>query len=265
MGVITGFTDLDYILNRGLQKGCLYVLAGRPSMGKTGMAINMVDHICFKQHRTVVYFSLEMSCRELTERVLALEAEIDPYKLRSGRIDDDDWFRIARVAETMGNSGLIVNDTPAIDIKEIREKCLDYRKDANDIAVIFIDYLQLISGSDNDESREKEMSEIVKDLKALARELDRPIVVLSQISRAPEHRKNHRPILSDFYTSDSGSVIQYADVIMFLYREGYYNMDFENKVITEVIVAKNPMGPVGTIELGFEPSFVKFENRRIQF
>ncbi len=258
MGVITGFTDLDYILDRGLQKGCLYVLAGRPSMGKTGMAINMVDYICFKQHRTVIYFSLEMSGKELTERVLAFEAEIDLYKLRSGRIDGDDWFRIARAAETMGNSRLIVNDTPAINIKKIREKCLDYRKDADDIAVVFIDYLQLISESDNNEFRRNEISEIVKDLKDLARELDRPIVVLSQVSRATEHRENHRPILSDFFTSDA--VIQYADVIMFLYRDEYYNMDSESKGITEVIVAKNSMGTVGTIELGFDPRFVKFKN-----
>ena len=183
----TGFTDLDWILDGGLQKGCLYVLGGRPSMGKTGMAINVVDFICFKQHRTVVYFSLDMTGKQLTERVLASEAGIDPYKLRTGKIDRDDWFRLARAAETMGNSRLIVNDTSGIDVRKIREKCLDYRKDTDDIAVIFIDYLQLISESDNGESRKKEMAEIVKDLKALARELDRPIVVLSQISRAPEY------------------------------------------------------------------------------
>lgn len=255
----TGFADLDWILGGGLQKGCLYVLGGRSSTGKTGMSINMVDFICFKQHRIVVYFSLEMSGKDLTDRVLSLEAEIDPLKLRTGRIDGNDWLCIVRVAETMGNSRLIVNDTPAIDIKEIREKCLDYRKDADDIAVVFIDYLQIISGSDNDESRRKEMSEIVKDLKALARKLDCPIVVLSQITCAPEYREDHRPILSDFYTSDA--VIQYADVIMFLYRDEYYNMDSESQGITEVIVAKNSVGTVGTIELGFEPHFVKFENK----
>ena len=259
MGVITGFTDLDCILDGGFQKGYLYVLAARPSMGKTDLAINIVDYICFKQHRTVVYFSLELSGKDLTGRVLALEAEIDPFKLRTGRIDGKDWFCIARAAETMGNSRLIVNDTPAIDINNIREKCLDYRKDADDIAVVFIDYLQLISVSNNDEARGKEMSGIVKDLKALALELDRPIVVLSQVSRAPEHRENHRPILSDFFTSDA--VIQYADVIMFLYRDEYYNMDSESKGITEVIVAKNSVGTVGTIELGFDPHFVKFENK----
>lgn len=258
MGVKTGFTDLDYILDGGLQKGCLYVLAGRPSMGKTGMVINMVDFICFKQSRSAVYFSLDMSCKQFTDRVLAFEAEIDPYLLRVGRIAGDDWFRLARATETIGNSRLIVNDASGIDVKTIREKCLDYRKDTDDIAVIFIDYLQLISGSDNDESRRKEMSEIVKDLKDLARELDRPIVVLSQISRAPEYREDHRPILSDFVTSDA--VNQYADIVMFLYRDEYYNKDSESKGTAEVIVAKNSMGPVGTIDLGFEPCFVKFGN-----
>lgn len=259
MGVKTGFTDLDYILDGGLQKGCLYVLAGRPSMGKTGMAINIVDFICFKQYRTVVYFSLDMSGKQLTERVLALEAEIDPYKMRTGRIDGDDWFCLAKAAETMGKSRLIVNDTSGIDVKKIREKCLDYRRDTDDIAVVFIDYLQLIPESDNDELRRKVKSEIVKDLKELARELDRPIVVLSQMSRLPEYREDHRPILSDFDTSDLTN--QYADVIMFLYRDDYYNANSESKGIAEVIVAKNSMGSAGTIELGFTPRFVKFENK----
>ncbi len=255
----TGFVDLDWILDGGLQKGCLYVLAGRPGMGKTGMAINMVDFISFKQYRTVVYFSLDMSGKQLTERVLAFEAEIDPYKLRTGRIDGDDWFCLARAAETMGNSRLIVNDTPGIDVKKIRKKCFDYRRDTDDIAVVFIDYLQLIPGSDNDDSRRKGKLEIVKNLKELARELDRPIVVLSQIPRAPEYRENHRPILSDFGTGDA--VNQYADVIMFLYRDEYYNLDSERKGIAEVIVAKNSMGSAGTIKLGFTPRFVKFENK----
>lgn len=261
MGVITGLTDLDYILDGGLQKGCLYVLAARPAMGKTGMAITMVDHICLNQYRTVLYFSLDTSKRQIIDRIVALESEIDPNKIRKGDIDGEDWNRVAQVAKRMSRSRLIVEDAPGLDVQKIKSKCLEYRKDGDDYAVIFIDYLQLILGSSEGGSREKDISEIIKSLKMLAGELDRPIVALSQISRKPEYRKDHRPILSDFV---AGKVIcQYADGIMFLYRDEYYNEHSERKGIADVIVAKNSNGPVGAFELGFQPRFIRFENRHV--
>lgn len=260
MGVATGFKDLDNILDGGLQKGCLYVLAGRPSMGKTGMAISMIDHICLKNYRTAAYFSLEVSRRQIVDRILALKAEIKPYKLRTGEIDGEDWRRIAKAAETIADAKLIVDDTSSIDVESIRSKCNEIRKDNKDLDVIFVDYLQLMSESDTYGSREGELSKIVTSLKELAVELDRPIVVLSQLSRVVEYREDRRPILSDL--KDSESLVHLADVIMFLYRDEYYNRDSERKGIAEVIVAKNSMGSVGTIELGFDPRFVEFENKR---
>ena len=261
MGVATGFKDLDIVLDGGFQKGCLYVLAARPSMGKTGLSISMIDHICLKNYRTVAYFSLEESRRQIVDRILAVETEIRPHKLWMGAIDGEEWKRLAKAAEKMGDAKFMVDDTPCLDVESIRSKCNEIRKENDDLAVIFIDYLQLISESDTDESREVKLKKVVSNLKKLAIELDRPIVVLSQLSRVVEYREDRRPILSDFENSES--VVQLADVIMFLYRDEYYNRDSESKGIAEVIVAKNPMGPVGAIKLGFEPRYVIFKNKHI--
>lgn len=258
MGVITGFTDLDHILKGGLQKGCLYVLAARPSIGKTTLAIHMADYICLKEHRTVAFFSLENSRRQVIDRILALESGIDPYCIFTGRINRKDWHRIAEAAETIGKSNLVIDDSYCIDVHKLRTRCLEYRRENEDLAAIFIDYLQLISGSEEKESREEEALEVVTSLKDLARELDRPIVVLSQISRSVEHREDHRPTLSDFFPGKT--ISQYFDGVMFLYRDEYYNKDSERKGIAEVIVAKNPMGPVGVVELGYQAPYVKFTN-----
>lgn len=257
MGVITGFTDLDYKLEGGLQKGSLYVLAARPSMGKTGLAINMVDSICLKQYRTAVYFSLEMSSKQIVERLLALEAGIDPFMMSKGIIDGEDWICIAKAAETMAGSRLIIDDTPCIEIQKLRSKCLEYRRNSEDLAVIFIDYLQLMSQSE-EMSREKEVAKIVKGLKELAKEIDRPIVVLSQLSRSPEKRKDHRPILSDFM--ETREIVNVADVVMFLYRDDYYDRKTKAKGIAEIIVAKNKNGPVGVVQLKWDSSCAKFSN-----
>ncbi|SFQ26860.1 replicative DNA helicase [Lachnospiraceae bacterium XBB1006] len=257
MSVITGFADLDYMLNGGFQKGCLYFLAGRPAMGKTGLAINMIDNICFNQHRIIAYFSLEMSKRQLLERILAFKAKIESYVLRTGNIEKDGWNRIAKAAEAMSKASLIIDDTSAADVETIRTKCVEYRKSSEDLSAIFIDYLQLVSVADNNKSRKKQISEIVKQLKGMAVELDCPIVVISQISRESEYREDHRPVISDLVEGDA--ISQYADVIMFLYRDEYYDRS-ASRGIAEVIVSKNAGGYTGTIELGFQADYVKFEN-----
>lgn len=257
-GVATGFIELDF-LTAGLQPSDLILLAARPSMGKTAFALNIAEHVCFKEKKGAVIFSLEMSKEQLVNRLLSIESQVDSKKIRNGNVNAKDWEGLIEGASIIGESKLIIDDTPGISIGELRSRCRKYKADKkNDVSVIFIDYLQLMSGSGKAESRVQEISEISRALKALARELNVPVVALSQLSRAVEKREDHRPMLSDL--RESGAIEQDADVVMFLYRDEYYNHDTEDKGITEVIVAKQRNGPIGTTKLVWLSELTKYGN-----
>ena len=256
-GVATGFVDLDY-KTAGLQPSDLVLIAARPSMGKTAFALNVAQHICFKEKKSVAIFSLEMSKEQLVNRLLSLESFVDSKSIRSGNVSANDWEKIIEGASTIGESGLIIDDTPGISVGELRSKCRKYKAEHKDLAIIMIDYLQLMSASRKSESRQQEISDISRSLKALARELNVPVVALSQLSRAVEKRDDHRPMLSDL--RESGAIEQDADVVMFLYRDDYYNKETEKKGIAEVIIAKQRNGPTGTVELVWLENLTKFAN-----
>lgn len=257
-GVPTGFTDLDY-QTAGLQPSDLVLVAARPSMGKTAFVLNIAQHIAFKAKKAVAIFSLEMSKEQLVNRLFALESRVDAQKLRTGNLNDEEWSRLIEGAGIVGDSQLIIDDTPGISISELRSKCRKYKID-HDIGIIIIDYLQLMSGSGRSESRQQEISDISRSLKALARELNVPVVALSQLSRAVEQRPDHRPMLSDL--RESGAIEQDADVVMFIYRDDYYHKDTEEKNIAEIIVAKQRNGPIGTVKLVWLPNYTKFVNMK---
>ncbi len=256
-GVATGFTDLDY-KTAGLQPSDLILIAARPSMGKTAFALNIAQHVCFKDKKSVAIFSLEMSKEQLVNRLLSLESHVDSKSIRNGNVSAKDWEGIIEGASTIGESGLIIDDTPGISIGELRSKCRKYKAENKDLSVIIIDYLQLMSGSKRVDSRQQEISDISRSLKSLARELNVPVIALSQLSRAVEKRDDHRPMLSDL--RESGAIEQDADVVMFLYREDYYNKDTDRKNIAEVIIAKQRNGPIGTTELVWLADLTKFAN-----
>lgn len=257
-GIPTGFTDLDY-QTAGLQPSDLILVAARPSMGKTAFVLNIAQHIAFKAKKAVAIFSLEMSKEQLVNRLFALESRVDAQKLRTGNLNDEEWSRLIEGAGIVGESQLIIDDTPGISISEMRSKCRKYKID-HDIGIIIIDYLQLMSGSGKNESRQQEISDISRSLKALARELNVPVVALSQLSRAVEQRPDHRPMLSDL--RESGAIEQDADVVMFIYRDDYYHKDTEEKNIAEIIVAKQRNGPIGTVKLVWLPNYTKFVNMK---
>ena len=258
MGVLTGFNELDRILEGGLQNGSLYLLAARPAMGKTGFALNIIGNICLKDYRSAVIFSLEMSKKQLVERFLSLEAGLDINKLRKGQLEGDDWDLLIKGAQSMKESKLIIDDTEGISVSQIRNKCIQYKEQNADLSAVFIDYLQLVSTNGSYDSRKEEMYAVANELKQLAKDLDLPIFVLSQLSRFTEQRSDHRPMLADL--RDMGGIDKTGDVIMFLYRDGYYDMDTDKKDIAEVIVAKNTLGAVGCLELKYSPQIIKFEN-----
>ncbi|MCD7709275.1 MAG: replicative DNA helicase [Clostridiales bacterium] len=257
-GLPTGFLDLDY-RTAGLQPSDLILIAARPSMGKTAFALNIAEYLSFRKDYTCAVFSLEMSKEQLVNRLFAMEAHIDAQGLRTGNLTDTDWEKLVEGAGIIGNSKLILDDTPGISVPELRSKCRKYKLE-HGLDIVIIDYLQLMSGSSNrmNDNRQQEISEISRSLKALARELGVPIVALSQLSRAVEQRPDHRPMLSDL--RESGAIEQDADVVMFLYRDDYYNKDTELKGIVEVIIAKQRNGPVGTINLAWLPEYTKFAN-----
>lgn len=255
-GIATGFIDLDY-RTAGMQPSDLILIAARPSMGKTAFVLNLADYIVFKQHRTVAIFSLEMSKEQLVNRLFSMESKVDSQHIRTGNLSDDEWEKLIESAGIIGKSNLIIDDTPAISISELRSKCRKYKLEHN-LEMIIIDYLQLMSGSGRTDSRQQEISDISRSLKSLARELNIPVIALSQLSRAVEQRPDHRPMLSDL--RESGAIEQDADVVMFLYRDDYYNKDTDKKNIMEVIIAKQRNGPIGTIELVWLPDFTKFGN-----
>lgn len=257
-GVSTGFADLDEKLS-GLQKSDLVLVAARPSMGKSSFMMNIVQHAAVRDKVTTVVFSLEMSKEQLTQRLLCAEALIDAHRLRIGDINEDEWVKLARSMGPLSDSPIFIDDTPAISITEMRAKCRRLKLE-HDLGLIVIDYLQLMQGkSGGSDSRQQEISEISRSLKALAREINVPVVALSQLSRAPEMRADHRPILSDL--RESGAIEQDADVVMFLYRDEYYHPDSEKKNIGEVIIAKQRNGPTGTVELVWLGQFTKFVNK----
>jgi replicative DNA helicase len=257
-GVPTGFTDLDNYLS-GLQPSDFVLVAARPSMGKTAFVLNVAENVAIKQGITTAIFSLEMSNVQLVNRMLSLESSVDADKLRKGRLDTSDWGKLVEGADSIAKSHLIIDDTPGISVSELRSRCRKYKME-NDLGLVIIDYLQLMSGSSSgrSDSRQQEISDISRSLKALARELDVPVVTLSQLSRAVEQRPDHRPMLSDL--RESGAIEQDADVVMFLYRDDYYNKDTEIKGIAEIIIAKQRNGPVGTVKMAWIPEQTRFAN-----
>lgn len=256
-GVATGFLDLDY-RTAGMQPSDLILVAARPSMGKTAFVLNIAQYVAFKQNKTVAIFSLEMSKEQLVNRLFSMESKVDSQHLRTGNLSDAEWEKLIESAGVIGKSNLIIDDTPGISISEMRSKCRKYKLEHN-LEMIIIDYLQLMSGNGKStDSRQQEISDISRSLKALARELHVPVIALSQLSRAVEQRPDHRPMLSDL--RESGAIEQDADVVMFIYRDDYYNKDTEKKGIAEIIIAKQRNGPIGTVELVWLPDFTKFAN-----
>ena len=247
-GIATGFLDLDY-KTAGMQPSDLILVAARPSMGKTAFVLNIAQHVAFHDGKSVAIFSLEMSKEQLVNRLLSLESKVNSK--------DDEWERLIESADVIGKSGLLIDDTPGISIGELRSKCRKFKLEY-DLKMIIIDYLQLMSGSGKTESRQQEISDISRSLKALARELHVPVIALSQLSRAVEQRPDHRPMLSDL--RESGAIEQDADVVMFIYRDDYYNKDTELKNVAEIIIAKQRNGAIGTINLAWLPDYTQFAN-----
>lgn len=256
-GLATGFTDLDS-RTAGFHPSELILIAARPAMGKTAFELNIAQYMAFRKNVTVAIFSLEMSKEQLVNRLFSLESHVDSQKIRTGNLEDNDWESLIESAGIIGKSNLIIDDTPGITISELRSKCRKYKLEHN-LGIIIIDYLQLMSGGGRTESRQQEVSEISRSLKALARELEVPVVALSQLSRAVEGREDKRPMLSDL--RESGAIEQDADVVMFLYRDEYYHKDSDRKGIAEVIIAKQRSGATGTVELVWLPQYTKFANK----
>ncbi|MDI3476518.1 MAG: replicative helicase [Thermoanaerobacterium sp.] len=253
-GVPSGFPDLD-LKTSGFQPSDFILLAARPSMGKTSFALNIAENAALALKEPVAIFSLEMSKEQLVNRLICSTANIDSQKLRTGNLDDDDWPRLAAAMAPLSTAPIYIDDTPGISVMDIRAKCRRLKLEKG-LSLVLIDYLQLMQGRGNSESRQQEVSEISRSLKGLARELQVPIITLSQLSRAPEARSDHRPILSDL--RESGAIEQDADIVMFLYRDDYYNKDSEKKNIAELIIAKHRNGPTGTIELLWMGQYTKF-------
>ena len=255
-GIPTGFLDLDY-KTAGLQPSDLILIAARPAMGKTAFVLNIAQHVAFHQNKTVAIFSLEMSKEQLVNRMFSLESNVDAQHLRTGQLNDEEWEKLIESAGIIGRSNLFIDDTPGITIAELRTKCRKLSLE-NNLSMIIIDYLQLMSGSGRSESRQQEISEISRSLKGLARELNVPVLALSQLSRAVEQRPDKRPMMSDL--RESGAIEQDADIIMFIYRDDYYNHDTDRKDIAEIIIAKQRSGAIGTVELAWLPKYTKFAN-----
>ena len=256
-GVPSGFTDLDY-RTAGFHGSELILIAARPAMGKTAFALNIASNAALRANVPVAVFSLEMSKEQLVNRILSSESMVDSNKIRTGKLEEDDWSKLAETIGPLSEGEMYIDDTPGISITEIRAKCRKLKIEKN-IGLVVIDYLQLIQGTGKrNGSREQEISEISRSLKILAKELDVPVIALSQLSRAAEQRPDHRPMLSDL--RESGAIEQDADIVMFLYRDDYYNPDSEKKNIAEVIIAKHRGGSTGTVELLWLGSYTKFVN-----
>ena len=257
-GIASGFHDLDQ-MTAGFQPSDLILLAARPSMGKTAFVLNVASYVTLRLEKSLAIFSLEMSREQLVNRLFAMESHIDSKKIRTGDLSDTEWGDLITSAGIIGKSRLIIDDTPAISVPELRSRCRRYKVEFG-LDMVVIDYLQLMSGSSSrgNDSRQQEVSEISRSLKALARELKVPVIALSQLSRAVESRTDKRPMLSDL--RESGAIEQDADIVMFIYRDDYYHPDSDRKGIAEIIVAKQRNGPIGTVKLAWIPEYTKFAN-----
>ncbi|MEZ0118149.1 replicative DNA helicase [Heyndrickxia faecalis] len=261
-GIPTGFYELDR-MTAGFQRNDLIIVAARPSVGKTAFALNIAQNVGTKTEENVAIFSLEMGAEQLVMRMLCAEGNIDAQRLRTGALTDEDWRKLTMAMGSLSNSGIYIDDTPGVRVTEIRSKCRRLKQE-HGLGMVVIDYLQLIQGSAHSrENRQQEVSEISRSLKALARELEVPVIALSQLSRGVEQRQDKRPMMSDI--RESGSIEQDADIVAFLYREDYYEQDTENKNIIEIIIAKQRNGPVGTVQLAFIKEYNKFVNLERRF
>ena len=258
IGVTTGFYDLD-MLTSGLQKSDLIILAARPSMGKTAFALNLAQNVALKGKKAVAIFSLEMPKIQLAKRMLCSQAEVDMQRINSGHIDTKDFNKIMEAMDKLSDTRIHIDDSPAVSATDIKSKCRKLMLEEKDLGLIVIDYLQLMEGGGNPNDRNQQISAISRSLKGLARELNVPIIALSQLSRGVEQRNDKRPMLSDL--RDSGAIEQDADIVMFIYRDEYYNKEeVENKGKAEIIIAKHRNGPTGTINLLFQNNITKFKN-----
>lgn len=255
LGVPTGFTALDDMLS-GMQPANLIIIAARPSMGKTSLVLNIAAHAAMVKKMPVAFFSLEMSHREVVMRLISTEGSVDAEKIRKGDLNEDDWENISRAMTLLENSNLYIDDTAGIGVAEIRSKC----RRIKDLQLVIIDYLTLMSTDSKNENRQQEVSELSRQLKGLARALNVPVIVLSQLSRAPSSRSDHRPLLSDL--RESGAIEQDADVVMFIHRPAYYpDSEEQDASLAEIIVAKQRNGPVGKVELIWKPEYTRFMNK----
>lgn len=258
-GVTTGFRELDNV-TYGLQKSELVIVAARPAMGKTAFALNIAQNAAIKGGASVLIFSLEMSKEQLGQRLLAMEARVDMENIKKGKLDREDWDRIMLAADALSKAEINIDDTPDLSVFEIKNKCRRLKTEKG-LDLVVIDYLQLMKGEGRAESRQQEISTLSRYLKLLAREMDCPVVVLSQLSRSPDQRPNHRPVLSDL--RESGAIEQDADIVLFLYRDDYYNEDSEKPGICEINLAKHRSGPTGTIDLTWVARYTKFSDRAL--
>ena len=256
-GITTGFKDLNKKIN-GLQRTDLILIAARPAMGKTAFSLNLVQNAALKGDASVAVFSLEMSKDQLVQRMLAAQSHVELKNIKTGTLDENDWPRIIDAMAVLSNASIHIDDTPGIKISELRSKCRKLKIEKG-LDLILIDYLQLMEGEGNNESRQQEIAKISRSLKIIAKELNCPVVALSQLSRAPEQRADHRPMLSDL--RESGSIEQDADIVMFLYRDEYYHPDSESKNIGEVLIAKNRHGETGSVELVWLGEVQKFADK----
>lgn len=254
-GLASGFIDLDH-RTAGFQPGNLVLIAARPAMGKTSFVLSLAKNVIINQKKPIVMFSLEMSKTELVNRLLSMDSKVDSQKFKTGQLNDADWESLIESGGTIGNSKLFLDDT-ATTIAEIRSKCRKLKLE-QDIQLVIIDYLQLMNGNGKSDSRQQEISEISRSLKLLAKELQIPVIALSQLSRQVEQRPDHRPMLSDL--RESGAIEQDADVVLFIYRDEVYHQDTEKKNIAEIIIAKQRSGPIGTVELSWLPEYTQFAN-----
>lgn len=256
-GLATGFRDLDEKTS-GLQRNDLIIVAARPSMGKTALCLTLAQNAAIQEKAVVAVFSLEMSKEQLVMRMLSSEARVDAHRFRTGYLTRDEWGRLAESIQVLSDTKLFIDDSPGISVLQMRAKARRLKAEQKSLDLIVVDYLQLMSGSKRTESRQQEVSQISRELKSLAKELNVPVVALSQLSRAPEARNPPRPMMSDL--RESGSIEQDADVVAFIYREDYYKPDDENAGVAEIILAKQRNGPIGTVKLAFLKEFTRFEN-----
>ncbi|KYP10527.1 MAG: replicative DNA helicase [Limnobacter sp. CACIAM 66H1] len=256
-GISTGFVDLDSKTS-GLQPGDLIIVAGRPSMGKTAFSLNIGEHVAVEEGHAVAVFSMEMGATQLAMRLLGSVGRLDQHRLRTGRLTDEDWPRLTYAVEKMQNAQLFIDETPALSSMEVRARCRRLARQCGQLGLVIIDYLQLMGSSSPGENRATEISEISRSLKGLAKELNCPVIALSQLNRSLEQRPNKRPVMSDL--RESGAIEQDADVILFIYRDEVYNPDSPDKGTAEIIIGKQRNGPIGTVRVTFLGMYTKFEN-----